>query len=219
MQSLAFLSPQRKFVATGLMALGALIVYYLFPFDGKLNETVQAIASGLMFLLLLPVLYTKLILKESLGAIGFRGSVRRHGWISVPLVTVPVLSVLYLLVRYYPVEDGYYIPSVAVESFWLFVLYELLLVGTIIFLYEVFFRGFVQLLWLKPLGLVAVLLQAILFFVFVLVTDGVTWQSAPMLFAAISAGFVAHYTRSIWYSWGSAWLVLFLADAYMLTLR
>lgn len=218
MQSLAFLSPRRQFVATGLMVLGALLVYYLFPFDGNLNETVQTLVSGSVFLLLIPILYVKLILKKSVRSLGLRGSERLHGWISIPLVTIPVLSVLYLLARYYPVEDGYYIPSIAADSFWMFLLYEFLIVGTIAFLYEVFFRGFVQLLWLKSAGLVSVLLQAILFFLLVLVTNGVTWQSAPMLFAAISAGFVAQYTRSIWYSWGSAWLALFLADAYMLTL-
>lgn len=218
MQSLAFLSPQRKFVATGLMALGALLAYYFFPFDGKLNDTVQALISGTVFFLILPILFTKFILKEPMGALGFRGSERRHGWISIPLVTIPVLSVLYLLVRYYPVEEEYYIPSLAAGSFPLFLLYEILFVGAIAFLYEAFFRGFIQLMWFRKLGLSAVFIQTALFFVFVLVTDGVTWQELPMVLAAFSAGFVAFYTRSVWYSFAASWLVLFLADAYLLTL-
>lgn len=218
MQSLAFLSPRKQLVVTGFMVLGALLLYYFFPFDEKLNDTVQAIVSGVVFFLVLPILYVKLILKEPISALGFRGSERRHGWISIPLVTIPILSVLYLSVLYYPVEDGYYIPSIAVDSFWLFLLYEILLVGTIAFLYEAFFRGFVQLFWLRKSGLFAILFQASLFFVFVLVTDGVTWQSIPMILSAAAAGFVAQYTRSIYYSWVAAWLLLFLSDAYLLTL-
>ncbi|MBP9751943.1 MAG: hypothetical protein KBD19_03720 [Candidatus Moranbacteria bacterium] len=218
MQSLAFLSPKRQFVAAGLMAIGALLLYYFFPFDEKLNDSVQAVVSGAVFFLLLPILYVKLILKEPVSVIGFRGSSRSHGWISVPLVVVPILSVLYLLVRYYPVEEGYYIPSLAESSFPIFLLYEIALVGTIAFLYEVFFRGFVQLLWLRDLGLWSVFIQAGIFFAFVLFTDGVTWQSVPMILSAFAAGFTAHYTRSIWYSWIAAWLLLFLSETYLLTL-
>jgi hypothetical protein len=218
MQSLAFLSPKRRFVVTGLMAIGTLLLYYFFPFDEKLNDALQAIVSGTVFFLVLPILYVRLILKEPVSLIGFRGSERRHGWISVPLVTIPVLSVLYLLVRYYPVEEGYYIPTLAESSFPIFLLYEILLVGAIAFLYEAFFRGFMQLLWLRSLGLWAVFVQAGIFFLFVLFTDGVTWQSVPMILSAFTAGFTAHYTRSIWYSWGASWLLLFLSETYLLTL-
>jgi len=218
MQSLAFLSPRRQFVATGLTVLGTLLLYYFFPFDKKLNDIVQTIASGVALFLVLPILYVRFILKEPVSLIGFRGSDRRYGWISIPLVTIPILSVLYLLVRYYPVEEGYYIPSLAEGSFLVFLLYEILLVGAIAFLYEVFFRGFIQLLWLRGLGLWSVFIQAGIFFVFVLFTAGVTWQNVPMILSAFAAGFTAHYTRSVWYSWVASWLLLFLSEAYFLTL-
>lgn len=218
MQSLAFLSPKKQFVATGLMVLGALLSYYYFPFDEKLNDTVQALVSGVVFFLLLPILYVRLILKEPVSMLGFRGSDRRFGFISVPLTVIPVLSIFYLLVRQYPVEEGYFIPSLAMGSFPIFLLYEILFVGTIAFLYEVFFRGFVQLLWLRGAGLFGVFIQAAIAVVFVALLGGLTWQELPMVLAALFSGFVAFYTGSIWYSWAASWLILFLSETYLLVL-
>lgn len=207
---------KKRFLADGLAVLLALSAYYLFPVDAKLNGVTQSIVLGIAFLGILPVLYARLIRKEPVSAIGLGPSARRLGWLSIPLATVSALSVLYLLVRYYPVGESYYIPSLAVSSFPIFLLYEVLAVGVIAFLYEIFFRGFVQLLWLGRYGLSAVFFQFAIFSVFFLVTDGISWQSAPMLVAAVSSGFIASYTRSIYYSWISGWLVLFLADAYFL---
>ena len=218
MQTLAFLSPKRRFVTTGFMVFGALFAYHLFPFDAKLNETAQAIISGALFFLVLPMLYVKLILKEPIHSLGFRRSERPYGAILIPLATISALSILYLLIRFYQIESVYYIPTLAKESFLWFLLYEVLLVGAVAFLYEVFFRGFVQLLWLRKLGLSAAFLQAGLFASAVFLLSAVTWQELPMLLAVFFAGAVAFYTRSIWYSWATSWLILFLADVYLLTI-
>ncbi len=207
---------KKRFLADGLAVLLALSAYYLFPVDAKLNGVTQSIVLGVAFLGILPVLYVRMIRKESVSAIGLGPSVRRFGWLSVPLAAVSALSVLYLLVRYYPVGEGYYLPSLAMSSFPIFLLYEVFAVGMIAFLYEVFFRGFIQLLWLGRYGLSAVFFQFAIFSAFLLVTDGIFWQSAPLLVAALSSGFIASYTRSIYYSWASGWLILFLADAYFL---
>lgn len=210
------ISPKKRFLADGSAVLLALSAYYLFPFDAKLNGMIQSVVLGIAFLGVLPVLYVKLIRKERVSVLGIGPSVRRLGWLSVPLATLSALSVLYLLVRQYPVGENYYLPSLAISSFPIFLLYEVLAVGIIAFLYEVFFRGFVQLLWLGRYGISAVFFQFAIFSGFLLLTDGIFWQSAPILVAAVSSGFIASYTRSIYYSWISGWLVMFLADAYFL---
>lgn len=210
------MASKRRFLADGLAVLLALLAYYLFPVDTKLNSVAQSIALGVAFFVILPILYVGLIRKESLSAIGLGPSVKRLGLLSVPLATISALAVLFLVVRYYPVGENYYIPSLAISSFPIFLLYEVLVVGTIAFLYEVFFRGLVQLLWLGRYGLSAVFFQFVIFSLFLLATDGIVWQSAPVLLAAVSSGFIAAYTKSLYYSWVSGWLVLFLADAYFL---
>lgn len=218
MQSLSFLSAQRRFVATGLVVFGALLAFLLFPTDSRLNPVAQVIVSGAVFFLALPLLYVKLVLKEPIESIGFRGSERPFGWVAVPLVAIPALTILFLLIQYFSIADEYYLPTLARDSFLVFLAYELLLVGAITFLYEVFFRGFMQLFWLRKLGLFAAFVQASVFVAIVFIFGEASWQELPMAIAAFFSGFVAFYTRSIWYSWASSWLILFLADAYLLTL-
>lgn len=216
MQALTRLSPYRRFIATAAAVLGALFLYQAFPIDDRLNPTFQSVLLGALFFVALPVLFVRIILKERLQAIGLMRSERRLAWLSVPLVAIPTLAILYLITRIYPVAEGYYIPTLAAGSFPVFLLYEVVLVGAIAFLYEVFFRGFVQLVWLGRYGITAAFIQAAIFFGFVLFSDDVTWQSVPVTLAALASGFVVFYTRSIWYSWATAWLVLFLADVYFL---
>jgi len=219
MQSLAFLSPKRRFVVTGLMGLFIVLSFYLFPFDEKLNDNVQSIVSGMVFFLVVPILFTKMILKEPLGALGFRRSERSYGWLSVPLVTITALVLSYLFIRYFSVGESYLIPPLARDSFPIFLLYETVLVGSITFLFEVFFRGFVQLLWLREYGISAVLAQVIISVASVALLGGMTWQELPMLIATPFAGFVAFYTRSVWYSWVTSWLIVVLFDACILVVR
>ncbi|NTW13413.1 MAG: hypothetical protein HGA31_00085 [Candidatus Moranbacteria bacterium] len=206
----------RRFLATGLLVVATLVSFRLFPTDPRVNGSVQAIVLGIAFFLLLPMAYVLVVLKEPLPSIGFSGSVRKLGFLSVPIAVVPIVSIWYMLLQMTDAKTGYSLPAFIQSSFPFFVLYEVFLVGTIAFLYEVFFRGLVMLSWLTRSGIMSVFLQAALFIAFLVVPDGFGWEYVPMMFAALSSGFVAYHTRSIYYSWFSGWVTLFLADVLFL---
>lgn len=220
MQTLAFLSPWKRFAVTGATILVALALYYLFPTDPRLNPMLQGIIAGIAFFLIVPMLYVKMVLKSPVHLLGFQASQRRFGMAAVVLSVVAGLSVLVFLARAYPLGAQYQLPGAVVRSFLFFVLYEIFIVGSLVFLYEVFFRGFVMLLWLRNFGFGAALFQAALFVgAYALLRGDISWQDAPLFFTAVISGLVAFYTKSIWYSFGASWLFLFLADAYFLTIR
>ncbi|HWQ59898.1 MAG TPA: hypothetical protein VN420_01975 [Candidatus Fimivivens sp.] len=220
MTFLPLLSRWKPMLRTGLLALGTLAVYILFPAESRLNATVQSVLLGAALFVVVPILYVKLILRAPLSSLGFQDSTRRLGFLAVPLVAILVLSVWYVLLRIFPVSDSYFLPVAIRSSFPLFLLYEVVLVGLIAFLYEVFFRGLVLILWLRRFGLGAAFFQAGLFLAFVAVSgNGLVWQDAPLLLSATASGFIASYTRSIPYSWVTAWLVLFLSDVLILVIR
>lgn len=208
----------RRFLTTGLLVLVTLVAFRLFPTDTRVNGSVQAVTLSIAFFLLLPLLYVTVVLKEPLSSIGFSRSTRRFGFLSVPIAVIPIVSIWYLLLRMTDAKTGYSLPGFVQDSFLLFVLYEVLLVGVIAFLYEVFFRGLVMLSWLSRTGIASVFLQAALFAVFLAVSGGLGWQFAPTMLAALSSGFVAYHTRSIYYSWFSGWVTLFLTDVLFLVL-
>ncbi len=220
MHTLAFLSPWKRFAITGMTILVSLALYYFFPSDARLDPMLQNIVAGIAFLLVVPILYVRTVLKEKVQALGFQASHRRLGWVAVVLSVIPALAVLAFLVKVYSVGAHYALPTSVIQSFPLFLFYEVFIVGAIAFLYEVFFRGFVMLLWLRDFGFGAALFQALLFVgTYAVLRGGITWQDMPLFFTAVIAGFVAFYTKSIWYSFATSWLFLFLADAYFLVIR
>lgn len=214
MPSLPF--SKKRFFSDGLVVLLALLAYYFFPIDTKLNVTAQSLVLGVAFFVLLPLLYVKIVRREPLSALGFASGRGRFGWLSVALAVLPAVALLYFFVKAYPGGEGYYLPSLAANSFPIFLLYEILVVGATVFLYEVFFRGMIQTFWLGEHRLWAVFAQLGIFAVFLLFTDGIFWQTVPLLVATLASGFVVFSTKSIYYSWASTWLILFVADAYFL---
>ncbi|NTW90113.1 MAG: CPBP family intramembrane metalloprotease [Candidatus Moranbacteria bacterium] len=220
MNLIPLLSRWKRFLMTGVFVVASLLLYGLFPTESRLSGTIQSLTLGAAVFLVLPILFAKTVLHEPLSALGFRGSNRRFGAVSIPLVVIPILSIWYVLLRTYPVASSYTLPSTVRSSFPIFLFYEIVLVGVIAFLYETFFRGLVQILWLRSAGLWAVFIQAALFFVFVVsVGGGFSWQDMPLCLAGLASGFVASYTGSVSYAWVSAWLVLFLSDVLILVSR
>ncbi|NTW29904.1 MAG: hypothetical protein HGB34_02085 [Candidatus Moranbacteria bacterium] len=220
MKSLQVFSDKKRSIFTGSFIFLTMLLYVLFPAESRLNPTLQSIVLGVALFVLLPILYVKLVLREPLSTLGFRGSVRTFGLLSIPLSVIPLLSVWYVLLRTFPVAEAYHIPAAISGSFVMFLSYEVLLVGSISFLYEVFFRGAVQLLWLRESVLPAVFAQVALFVTFMAVSGGgLFWSDASLILAAFASGFVASYTRSISYAWASAWLMIFLSDVFVLLSR
>lgn len=206
----------RRFLMTGSIVLASLAAYRFFPGDNRLSGSFQSMMLGVAFFLLLPIMYQAFVAKRPLSDMGFSGSTRKLGFLVVPLAVLPIVSVWYLLLKTYPVTETYSLSSLVAGSFSAFLLYEAVLVGTITFLYEVFFRGLVMLSWLSPFGIVSVLVQSIVLALFMASYGPLDWGHVPMLLASLSGGFAAYYTRSLYYSWFSAWLVLFLADSLVL---
>jgi membrane protease YdiL (CAAX protease family) len=219
MQSLAFLSARKKFVVSGLAVFVSICLYYFFPADDRLSPVAQSAILGAAFLLLVPMLYVRIVLKEPLRSLGFRNSDRSFGWFFVIAAVISASALFVLLVKEFPVKEHYDL-SFAQNSFLMFLLYEVVLVGFTAFLFEVFFRGFVMLLWLRKYGWWTVLFQAVLFIGFFRLANGsLSWQESPIFIVALFSGFVAFYTRSVWYSFVSSWVFLVIADAYLLAIR
>lgn len=207
---------KKPFFTTGLLVLGVFTAYIFLPSSPDLSGAIQSILFGIVFLVLVPLLYVKLVLKQPLSAIGFTWTARRYGLSVVFVSIVPLLSIWFLLLRLYEMDTLYSLPDVVRTSFLWFLFYQVVLVGMAVSLYEVFFRGLVMLSWLSATGIVSVFLQFGVFVLFTSLYSGLEWQNVPLLLAGLASGFVAYYTRSLWYSWMTAWLLLLFADVLFL---
>lgn len=209
----------KRFIVTGLLVLFSIFFLGLFSQSDKVNPVFQTLLVGVTFFLVVPVLYSKIVLKESLKNLGWQEGNSFLGVLVGILCVALGLGVVFLLSRYTTFAEQYFFPvTVQLHFFW-FLLYELLLVTLTTLLYEVFFRGLVQSLWLKSFGILAVLFQAVLFVGLLYLSDDISWQRAPLIIFSPLAGLVAYFSQSIWYSWAASWAFFFLTDVFLLVIH
>lgn len=198
---------KKQLMTVGIILI-CLVLYGIFP----ARNIFQQIISSFAFLLIIPLLYIKIILKDPLIKYGIGLGERRQGVIWMGLSLVASLSIFYILLHYTSLPQKFQLPGLAAEKFSFFVMYEILLVGLFAILYEFFFRGLMT-LGLKELGIWAVAIQSVIFASFFAITSGFDWSI--ILFTIISpfAGMAAYQSKSLLYSFGTSLIFIIIADA------
>ena len=209
----------RRFIVTGLLVLFSVFFLGFFSQNDKVNPLFQTLLVSVTFLLVVPILYSKIVLKESLKNLGWQQGKAFIGMLSGMVSIAFALGVLFFLVRMTSFEEEYRFPINVEMHFGWFVFYELVVVTTVTFLYEFFFRGLVQLLWLRSFGIWAILFQSAFFVLVLLLSDDVSWQRAPIILFSVFSGAIAYFSQSIWYSFGASWVFFFLTDVFLLVIR
>jgi membrane protease YdiL (CAAX protease family) len=213
------LSKHRRFIITGLLVLFSVGFLGFFEESENVSSVVQGFIVSLIFFLVIPALYSKIILGETLGNMGWQRGNAFVGMISgVACVGLGTIASV-LLIKMSPFQEYYRLPALAEYDFFWFVLYEVVLVSIVVFFYEVFFRGFIQLSWLRDLGIGAVVVQTVFFLAFFYLSGSFTWQYAPIIVFAPLSGVIAYMSRSIWYSLIASWLYFFITDILVLSLH
>lgn len=209
----------KRFIITGLVVFFSLGFLEFFTKSDGFNPAMQGFIAGIVFFLVVPVLYSKIVLKESLKNIGWqKGNIAAGVLTGIASVIFGGAIVVGLVYTFPNFREQYVFPAIVEKSFVWFMLYELILVAFVTFIYEVFFRGFIQLLWLRELGIWAIAVQTLFFLGMIFLDDSLSWQMAPFIIFSPLAGFIAYRSQSIWYSFVASWMFLFLTDIFFLIL-
>ncbi len=206
-------------IMTAALVIATLVIFGGMKEIPTMGTALQSVIAGLVLFLVLPIMYCRIVLKEPLASIGFRNA----RWLPALFwgsVSLGVGGVGLLFVASNPVfKEAYRLPSIVEQDFLWFVAYEVIVVGSIALLYEVFFRGLVMKLWLAPLGVWSVLVQALIVTGFLVLTGGWSWQYVSLIYASLFSGLVAYFSGSILASWVASWTLFFLIDIIFLALR
>lgn len=209
----------RRFIVTGLLILFSIFFLGFFSQSATVNPLFQTLLVSITFLLVVPILYSKIVLKESLKNLGWQEGKLFLGILSGMISVALALAVMFLLIQTTSFGEKYSFPINVEMHFGWFVFYEVVVVTSVTFLYEFFFRGLVQLLWLRSFGIWAVVLQAMLFVGLLFLSDDISWQRTPIILFSVFSGAIAYFSRSIWYSFGASWVFFFLTDVFLLVIR
>ena len=204
---------KEELLTTAVIA-ACLALFFLFPAQGA----AQGVTSSLIFLFLIPFLYLKLILKKNLKDYGWQLGNWKKGLLFASISLVAALLIFYALYHYTPLSKMYRLPSFAAGNFWLFLLYEFILVSFFLALYEFFFRGFVLFSFLPKTGWFSILIQFAIFLIFLAIAGNLVWQNSFYIIIAAFAGLTTLKSRSLVYSFAFGLLFSLISDAILIKL-
>jgi uncharacterized protein len=197
------------------VAVVSLALFSVFP----ASSFFQNLTKSLFFLIFIPYLYIKYILKENFSDFGFNFRNKKSGFIWAGLALVFSLLLIYLLANYTGFKKNYTLPVNISRSFYLFILYELVMVNILLFIQEYFFKGFMISIFRKKLGYLSVLIQAIIYLIPLWIFSASPWQTFPMIILSLAGGAVAYKSRSFIYSYFFGITFLIITDAYIIYLQ
>ena len=206
------MSRNLQFITTLVVATACLSLSIIFPAQSGFQEVTKSI----FFLVLVPALYIKFILKKSLSDFGLNLQNKKTG-ILLGIALFAILAILFLaFLKYTPLKSGYELPTLAVDNFWYFLFYELLFVNFFLVIYEFFFRGFVLFTLAPKLKFWAIPAQTIAFLATLFFAKSLSWTVAPAIAISLTSGILTYKTKSIAYAYLVALVFMFIFDAYLI---
>lgn len=200
----------RKEVAvTILVIIVCFSLYLLFP----TANAFQQIISSAAFLLVIPLLYIKIILKKPLADYGLQAGDKKTGFFLTGISLLTAIPLFYVLFNYTALPRYHNLPAIVIRNFSYFIIYEIFLVGLFAVFYEFFFRGFLTLGFSKIWGYWSIAIQFFVFILFLFLSRGNDWSFILFAIIAPFSALTAYRSRSIVYSFGTTLIFIILADA------
>lgn len=186
-----------------------------FFFSGE--DPIEAILLQFFFFVLFPCAFIFIVLKKTLKTYGFQGNLSRKSLLYF-VQGFFVSFVIFLCFHFlFSLENKIQISEELFQTFWLFFFQLFLLYGTFTFLYEFFFRGFLQLGLQKELGAWAILWQWGIFLCFLLLTKTFHWETLYLIIASLFSSILMYKTHSLLLSFLFSWFFVILITLLYLT--
>ena len=182
------------------------------------ENSAQIITKNIFFLIILPIIYIKIILKKNLTDFGFNLRNKRTAIHWGGGLLAFSLLLFYLFLNYSGFQAGYKLPAEVISSFWSYLLYELIIVNFIFFIHDFFFRGFMLSFFQKKFQYWSILIQAGSYSFVLLLTKSFSWEVFPMILFSITGGILAYKTKSFLYSYFMNFFAIIILDAYIIYL-
>ncbi len=202
----------RETVITSLLMLGCILLVIFFPAD----NIAQMITKNIFFLVILPVLYIKYILKKTLSDYGLNLKNAKDGILWSISMLVILLVISFVLIKKFNFSEKYVLNELVVVNFWAFIFYEMVFINILLFVEECFFRGFMLFTFERKIGFWSIFLQAVVSIILISASEGSFYQSLPGMMTAVTSGIIAAKSRSFFFSYLTAILFSIIFNSYII---
>ncbi len=214
-----FTDSEKRFTGTAILIVFCLTFFTFFEQVDSLSSFIQGFIIVAIFFFVLPIAYCRLVLDEPLKNLGIQVTSHIQGILWAVLASFGGFFIVWALQMQFPkIAEETLFPVLVETHFGWFVLYALVCIPLTQVVYEVFFRGMLQYLWLGNTWL-AFGIQALFFAFLVLAGKAVNFGDIPFLMTALLSGLVMKKTSSLWYAWLASTSFMFMTDVLFLSLR
>jgi membrane protease YdiL (CAAX protease family) len=205
---------QKELITSGVFLVLLIVLYVLFP----IGDEFQSICAALVFFVVLPILYIKIILKKQLRLFGIDKGKYRLGLMYATSGLFASMVIIFIFIKKTSFLSYYLLPTSVTKEFWPFLFYELTIVLLFVVIYEFFFRGFVYFTFEKNLKKWAIVVQMLLFYILIFSIGVSRWNFLPYMVFTPFAGIIVYKSKSIIYSIVAQWMTIVLLDTYVIHL-
>lgn len=186
----------KKITITTIFILFCLGGYLYFPSTGNFQHK----SVTVIFLVMLPFLYSKYVLKRTTIFQQFKIGDWKRNLRNMIMSIFFALLIITLIFINTEIAKHYFLPSDVKRQFSQFLIYELLGVSFTVAIYEFFFRGFIQNFYQDYFGKWAIFAQLMFFLIMVLALGLPYWFYISYLIFNLFAGWMVYEGKSILYS-------------------
>ena len=199
----------KEFILTTIFIITLLIIYILFPVKNIFQQLIVMIT----FFVIIPVIFNKVILKKEFKELGLKLGEWKEGllWGGISIVLMGII--FFIMIYFFNFLKHYSVPAFIVSDYKKFLFYEFALVFPVIFIYDLFFRGFIMLYLKDKIYYWAIIIQAMLFFILVIATGSFSWILSPYLVSVLLAGIIVYKSQSLIYSTITQFIVIVILNA------
>jgi len=211
----SFFSNDSVLFVSSFIILACLFLSISFP----AKSGIQQITKNMSFLVIIPILYIKLVLKKNLKDYGLTFSNNKNKKNIIILTSIVFffsLLVVYALINYTNFKKDYHLESYIINNFWFFMTYELILVNILLFIQTFFYQGFIMFTYLKKLNHWSIFIQFFLYVINITILGSFSWQMVPFIIISLTGGLITYKSRSFIYSYIMGLLFIIILDSYII---
>jgi hypothetical protein len=201
-------------IVSFIFAVACLGLYFFFPIN---DSKFEIFLGTFIFLLILPVLYTKLVLHDTYNEIGFSPfliDLRELLFIGISIVLGGLLSFVIVSIGWGVESYAKVLSKVIFVDFSAFAMYEILFSAVMLFLFTFFAWGFVYSIKCEN-KLITYSISLIIFIIFLMNFYTNIWIVLPLIVPAFFVSYIRE-DKNILYMYGAIFMINLILDTLII---
>lgn len=214
LNNLSIINKNKEFMVSLLVIFSCILLSLFFPVSQE--NILESLTKSLFFLIIIPVFYIKFILKKNLSDFGLNFKHKKKGIFWGCLMLAASLAMAYLILQLPSMKHSYHLPVYVPKNFWIFLIYELIVVNVYFFVSDFFWKGFVLFIFSEKFRYWSIAIQSAIVIGASILNGDFYWKFAALPILSLTGGIVSYKSKSFIFSYIMSLLFIIILDSYLI---